>query len=437
MALACSMNAGMLTEFDVHLRQMVDNAEFCDVTFLCEDGIQVHGCRMLLAARCPFFQGMLFGEMTESRNSKVDLPTISSSVLILVMKFLYTGKLVLEDLKPATSTLSPLEKGDGPFKLDWSSLLRAAVTAQYFLLDDLQKVITDLLWEDLPQGDSMGSEDSVRQLAKAFSLIHQYPTLLIVGTIGALCTSMAASLRSSDLSPATLSVLSEPAFTTYLEKTQRSWDQEPWAEIIDEYLRIRDIVTWSAVLVSGTENLDRTCLPGPEAAMNFIYSSEDDRSNAASDFSRGRTSFINRIAKESLRPLLKESRTGYMPTPESNIWDLGAESGKTRRIASKDDETLILTVRWETSSFKVAAFAGLQMRSCDTLEWEIGITPQGSLEKLSMANFEFGLVTVKHGKPFCHESISRLSAHSRCFAIRVGSDLRSARLYMNRRRTFS
>ncbi|KAL3689426.1 hypothetical protein R1sor_015735 [Riccia sorocarpa] len=153
----CLVDSGMMNESDLQLRQLVDNAELCDVTFNCEDGVRVHGCRGLLALRSPFFKRLLFGQMMESKDSNVELPTVSSTVLILVMKFLYTRKLVPEDMRSSTSGVLSLFAGHGTLQLDWNFLLKALATTRFLMLDQLGRILVDQLLDDTPQRTEKGA----------------------------------------------------------------------------------------------------------------------------------------------------------------------------------------------------------------------------------------------------------------------------------------
>ncbi|KAL3688597.1 hypothetical protein R1sor_014906 [Riccia sorocarpa] len=75
-----------------HLMSMINNREFSDVTFLCNDGREVHASRMLLAARSEMFKKMLLNGMSESRSTVIQLPLVASSTLIQVFRYLYAGR---------------------------------------------------------------------------------------------------------------------------------------------------------------------------------------------------------------------------------------------------------------------------------------------------------------------------------------------------------
>ncbi|KAL3688091.1 hypothetical protein R1sor_014400 [Riccia sorocarpa] len=167
------LKPGILTRVELNLRQLINNVELNDVTFICEDGLRVHGCRVLLAAGSAFFKRLLFGEMVEARDLNVLLPTVPSSVLILVMKFVYTEKLPPEDLDPSVSTDSTSSiQGDHPSPpLDWNFLLKVIGTARFLMLDNLKKVIIDQLRKDVPDGNTMMEEDALFRLREDYLLL--------------------------------------------------------------------------------------------------------------------------------------------------------------------------------------------------------------------------------------------------------------------------
>ncbi|KAL3689414.1 hypothetical protein R1sor_015723 [Riccia sorocarpa] len=418
---------------------MVDNVDFSDVTFVCEDGVSVHGCRSRLAARSFFFERLLLGGMKESESAIVQLPSLSSSVLIL---------------------------------LDWNFLVKAVVAARFFMLDVLEKIIIDRLQGDLPQHtEGYPDEDSLIELATRLSLLHAYPDLWMDEGIEAICSSIAADLKTHDLSPATLSHLSEAAFHSYLEKTQdlEAKGLETRASFLNEYLRLRQILTWCVVSTSSPENLDRRCLPGPEVALDLISCSEDESLKAADelacDCSLGRTGFISRISMELLQPLLKfvdfscipiellcnviepldiikprelarifrahamrksTRRREDMDDSPPNMWHMLVGKEDTWRTSTEDKHSLTFTVRRETSSFKVAAIAGLVMRTCKPLEWKVSVISHGAPEEGSIAEFEFGFITLDYGDAFPQDSIGPLSTDPRCSAVRIGGNFKSA-----------
>ncbi|KAL3689431.1 hypothetical protein R1sor_015740 [Riccia sorocarpa] len=298
----------------------------------------------------------------ESKNSNVELPTVSSQVLILVMKLMYTGKVVPEDLRSSTSKVLSSAAGHGTLQLDWNFLVEALATTRFLMLDQLGRILLDQLLDDTPQGGFLG-EVSLVQLAVSYSLLHKYPSIWTVdaegNSIEVISGRMIAALRSHDLTPAVLSKLFQAAFESYLEKTRETSEQEFREFLLDEYLRVREILTWCGVF-SGTGTADLSCLPGATLAMDFIYAAAQDKS----------------------------SRPVFYPSMAA--------------VAS--------SLRFESK----------------VLSWEITLIPRGSLEQQSLANFEFGFIALNCGETFSQDVISPISADSRYSVIRVGSDLKTA-----------
>ena len=99
------------------------------MTFRTCDGGSVSGHRAIVAASSPVFHAMLYGSMKESIEKEIELPTVNTNSLQLVLKFVYTGQV--------EATLS-----------EYQSLL---VAAHYFNIAALEiiciDIITDLLDE--------------------------------------------------------------------------------------------------------------------------------------------------------------------------------------------------------------------------------------------------------------------------------------------------
>ncbi|KAI9173179.1 member 38 [Blastocladiella emersonii ATCC 22665] len=85
-------------EYDATLLESLNNADFCDVSFLVGDAkLPVHASRGILAARSPFFGAMFRGDWAESTDAKstdakspVLLPTWHRASFALIVMHLYT-----------------------------------------------------------------------------------------------------------------------------------------------------------------------------------------------------------------------------------------------------------------------------------------------------------------------------------------------------------
>ena len=63
-----------------------------DVTFMTSDGGRVSAHRLIVAASSPVFQAMLCGNMKESYQKEIEMPSVDSETLSSLLAFLYTGK---------------------------------------------------------------------------------------------------------------------------------------------------------------------------------------------------------------------------------------------------------------------------------------------------------------------------------------------------------
>lgn len=77
-----------LKELSVQLGAMVDNPEYSNIIFVCNDGVQVRASRMMLTARSSV---MLGSGMVESKSEQIRLPNLSSVALLPALEFLYAG----------------------------------------------------------------------------------------------------------------------------------------------------------------------------------------------------------------------------------------------------------------------------------------------------------------------------------------------------------
>ncbi|CAG8524655.1 2096_t:CDS:1 [Ambispora gerdemannii] len=78
------------------LKIMLNNSRYSDIKIKCSDSGKdnneiLYGCRMILAARCEFFEKMFFTGMRETHEPEISLPEISTAAMKVVLEFLYTG----------------------------------------------------------------------------------------------------------------------------------------------------------------------------------------------------------------------------------------------------------------------------------------------------------------------------------------------------------
>merc|ERR1712157_431856 len=71
------------------MRDMVNESEFSDVTFIVEDR-NIYAHKTILANRCEHFAAMFRSGMRESHETEIPLPNVSYAVFLLVLEYLYT-----------------------------------------------------------------------------------------------------------------------------------------------------------------------------------------------------------------------------------------------------------------------------------------------------------------------------------------------------------
>lgn len=77
------------------MRDMVDEEEYSDVTFIVESK-QVHAHRIILAKRCEHFAAMFRSGMRESLEREINIPNVSHAVFLLLMEYIYTDSVVID-----------------------------------------------------------------------------------------------------------------------------------------------------------------------------------------------------------------------------------------------------------------------------------------------------------------------------------------------------
>ncbi|KAL3689411.1 hypothetical protein R1sor_015720 [Riccia sorocarpa] len=447
------------TEVEGDLRKIVNSAELGDVTFLCEDGISVHGCRILLAARSSYFKTLLFGKMAESTKSG-NHPSGSPV-------FLFQNFVVWQDGRIDEIQYTPAD----------SFVLLFNHTVKFFMIEKLGEVITKRLKDDIPTLSSF-PEDAMERVATNFSVLCDYSTVWATAdkdnSVRAIYQVLLQALSSQDLSHRTLACLSKAAFRAYLEETEKIYCRGVHAaRLIDEYLRVRQILIWCVVAGDqGKRDIDATCLPDPQVSMDYIdaisgsevtkeLGSEvaKELKRAEFDFTRGRRSFASCIDRKALQPwlkfidftsvraellyniiepfgilepadLFKVYRAQAMrlsrqlrdtESSVANVWQVFAQEN-IRRIPSQDECTLTIIGQRKAHSFGAVVVAGLVNKVQGPCKWEFSATPRGSLErhdKPDIVKFEIGFLGLKLGEPFPRDLKKSLSSDVRCSAVRV------------------
>ncbi|RIA87101.1 BTB/POZ protein [Glomus cerebriforme] len=118
------MSRGYSLEKD--LRLLLNNPKYSDIEILCEDEKKLYGCKAILAARSEVFDRLLYNGMKESYEKQISFPTINSSLMKIVLEYIYTGSIKEESLTK-------------------DNIIEAFYAADYFQLPDLQNFIMKIL----------------------------------------------------------------------------------------------------------------------------------------------------------------------------------------------------------------------------------------------------------------------------------------------------
>jgi len=71
---------------------LLEDSSTHDIVFKTSDGDSVGAHRLIVAAGSPVFRAMLYGNMRESSQKEIELPTTDTDTLNKLLKFMYTGK---------------------------------------------------------------------------------------------------------------------------------------------------------------------------------------------------------------------------------------------------------------------------------------------------------------------------------------------------------
>src|SRR4051812_29301599 len=104
------------------LKLLINNPKYSDIEILCRDEEKLYGCRAILAARSEVFDRLLYNGMKESYEKQISFPEINSSVMEIVLEYIYTGITEEESLTK-------------------DNVVEAFHAADYFQLLDLQDFI--------------------------------------------------------------------------------------------------------------------------------------------------------------------------------------------------------------------------------------------------------------------------------------------------------
>ncbi|KAG9295231.1 hypothetical protein G9A89_006213 [Geosiphon pyriformis] len=130
------MTRGRSLEND--LKFILNNPRYSDLKIKCSDSTttsqHLHASRILLAARSEVFDRLLFNGMLETTQNEINFPDMSTSSMEIVLEFLYTGKIEENNLSSC-------------------NIVNAFDAANYFLLEDLEKILFTFLEKLLDQGN--------------------------------------------------------------------------------------------------------------------------------------------------------------------------------------------------------------------------------------------------------------------------------------------
>jgi hypothetical protein len=75
------------------LELLINNPRYSDIEIICSDKKKLYSSRAILAARSEVFNGLLYNGMKESYENKIYLPTVNSSVMKIILEYVYTGSI--------------------------------------------------------------------------------------------------------------------------------------------------------------------------------------------------------------------------------------------------------------------------------------------------------------------------------------------------------
>ncbi|CAI2173200.1 19409_t:CDS:2 [Funneliformis geosporum] len=78
---------------------VVNCPKYSDVTILCEDGKSFYASKVILAARCEVFDGILYNKMKESHENRIYFPEIKSTAMEAILNYLYTGSCTVQQMR--------------------------------------------------------------------------------------------------------------------------------------------------------------------------------------------------------------------------------------------------------------------------------------------------------------------------------------------------
>lgn len=148
------------------LGELFKSKDMSDVT-ICANGIEFKAHKSILVARSPMFRGMFRHDMKETQNNRVDVPDVDPDVLQEMLRYIYTGKSLLE------SKLQNKEQKDQKEQEREQHLaIELLQAANKYQLDRLKLICEEALYKTL-SADSVAEILALADLYSAAQLKNQ------------------------------------------------------------------------------------------------------------------------------------------------------------------------------------------------------------------------------------------------------------------------
>jgi len=79
------------SEFAIQMRPAVNASQYSDLSFVV-NGVHIRAHKVILAARCPYFQRMFEGRFKERNQASFNVDDTSTESFLALLEFLYTGE---------------------------------------------------------------------------------------------------------------------------------------------------------------------------------------------------------------------------------------------------------------------------------------------------------------------------------------------------------
>lgn len=87
-----------ITSLSREFSQLVNNSFFSDVTFIIgPNETKIFGHKLILSSRCIYFKKLFESGMRECKEGLIYRPNDNVDVFLLVLKYIYTGTIVLNN----------------------------------------------------------------------------------------------------------------------------------------------------------------------------------------------------------------------------------------------------------------------------------------------------------------------------------------------------